>query len=268
MSDKNTLVGHNGDVTENTFFHHFREWEDLQRQKSAIAGKIGQLKKRMKDDGIVVKDFEEVLSLRAMTVEDQVASFNAQLSYMNFMKMPIAAHMQFIDQFDDETNMTDEQRREKWDNEGYVSGRAGLNRDVCPHDPNSEAGRLWMAGYDRGQKENAEPIKKKSAAAKAKPKAKDDGPDEANGDATPDPDPEPVGDLSDAGKGGVTYWHNAEAKQVYERKVSDPDPKGAVPITRAEYDKLVVEYTAAEAEEWDKAGQAEDAAPPPGATVN
>lgn len=153
------LPDHNGGVSENTFYHHDRIIESINSQMASLRSKLGTAKKAMSDDGLDWDDYKYAKKQRARTLADQIASHNRRLSYMKFLKMPIADKLPNVDAFSDETDLTDEQRQEKWENEGYVAAREGKGMDSNPHDPNSISGRFYNEGWRRGQEENAKGIK-------------------------------------------------------------------------------------------------------------
>lgn len=151
----------NGDVSEGTFFHHDKEWDSLTSQMSSMASKKRALRKRMKDDGIDIDDFLYQKKKRAKPVAEQVASYNRQLLYGQYWKMPAAMAQVKLGEINDELGLTDEQRQKKWQDDGFIQGRSGKGMDTSPHDPNSVAGRFWLEGWRDGQKKNAEGIKAK-----------------------------------------------------------------------------------------------------------
>jgi ribosome modulation factor len=258
------LNGDNGGgISSDVFWHHVRAFEDLERQMNSIKGKIGAQKKLAIDDGLILKDLDKVKKERAMTVDDQIASFNRQNAYRRFFKMPVAAFIPVLADVKDETGLTDEERQQKWEDEGYVAGKLGLNRDTCPHDdPNSLGARYWMAGYDKGQGELAKGFKQKkpdpkpaeSPETKTKPK---DEPEVAAAKARGGRKPKeaapipPVDPVSKTGTVGITYWHDIKGHRVIENKDGSPPVKGWENITRPEFDKLFQQYKAEADAEWE-----------------
>lgn len=277
------LNGDNGGVSEGTFFHHVRILEDLERQANSIKGKQSAAKKLAVDDGLNLKDLKKIMSERALTVDAQVESLNRQNAYRRFFKMPTSKAMPFIADIKDELGLTDEERQQKWEDEGYVAGKLGQNRDVCPHeDPNSLGARFWMAGYDKGQAELAKGIRQKPAdKPKDKPAAETPpasttatakpGPQhepevaaaKARGGRKPKADTPPVDPVSKTGTVGVTYWHDVKGGRAIENKDGTPPDKGWENITRPEYDKLFAAYKAKADEEWESPAKPGTMATPP-----
>lgn len=272
MANK-VLNDHNGGVTENTFFHHVRALEDLKKQATSVAGKIRAQKKLAKDDGLDIGDLDWAMKQRAKTLADQVASHNRRTAYLRFWKMPLGAQIDFVDEINDETAMTDEQRQEKWENDGYVAGLEGKGMDVAlgDHDPNSIAGRFILEGWRRGQEKLGKGIKKKDPEpkpAKEKATAKEAAAPANEKPARAGPQDEPeVAEAKKRGRPktkGVTYWHHPEIKKVYEiDAVSEAAPEGAVSVTRPEYDELKAKYAAELEADWDDgAPKGEEEQPP------
>lgn len=199
---------HNGGITDTVFFHHVKEWGNLESQMNSIKAKMAAAKKQAKDDGVDHADMVHAIKQSKRPLAEQTDQYNRRLSYYRFMRLPIGTHMNFVDDnISDTTGLTDEQREESWKNQGFIAGVNAVNRDTCPHDPNSVAGRIWLQGYDEGQAKNAEGIKKptvakveaapkEKAARGRKPKAKDEAPageeqtaaTETAGEAAPNPD--------------------------------------------------------------------------------
>lgn len=258
------VIGDNGGVSEAVWWKHYQVFEGLAKEKSNHANKVKKANKACKDDGIDPADFKDINQVRAQALAEYIDKHNRLVRMMHFVKHPAAPYMQEIDPtLSDETGLTDEQRQEKWENIGYVAGRSAADRveTMKGHDPNSDTGRWILAGYERGQAENAKGIKKGPDKA---PKAEEPAP-VADAKVNPKPEPEVVaaGAKKAAGKkAGVTYWHNAELKKVYEVTTADPDPEGAKPITKKEYEKLATEYAEAEKQNWEESAPAAEGEKP------
>lgn len=271
MASKVLAAGDNGGVTEGTFFHHVRAIEDIKKQQSGLSGKMRQAKAKAKDDGIDIQDLEWALKQRAQSAEQQRKSHNNRVAYLKFMKMPIAEHLGAItEEISDEIGMSEEDRQKKWENDGYVAARQGDGRDKNPHDdPNSLGARYWFTGWERGQAENAKGIKKKPADKPAAPAAEK---------AKPQHEPEVQAASGRKAKAkGVSYWHNAETKKVYEVDSSQANPEGAVAIKREEYETLKAQYDKELEDDWNAKADAgegegeeapEDPPAPPGMSIN
>ena len=253
------LADHNGGVTEKVFFDFHREYESLKAQASSIAGKMRALKKRGTDDGIDIEEYEYQRKRRNRPIAERQRAYENGRLYLRFWKDPLGAKMTEIKEFSDEVGLTDEERQKKWEDEGYVAGAAGKNRDVCPHeDPNSLGARFWMAGYDKGQAMLGSKIKKGPVKPEEKPAEKPAPAAAASSKEPIVPKVEP--EVEAAGKrrrgGGVTYWHNEALQKVYEINISDATPEGAVSVTRKEYDRLKAEYDKKADDDWETAGKA------------
>lgn len=230
----------NGGVSEAVFFQHLRNVDDVAKQKMALVAREKAVWKAATDDGISKDDLKVVMKDRAQTVDQRIASFNRRNSYRRFLKMPEALNLPVLEDMKDEIGLTEEARHKKWEDEGYVAGKSGKNRDVCPHtDPNSIGARIWMGGYDKGQAAIA-PKKKPPEQQALLPAAVPNGEDAA---AAPKKRGRPA---------GVSYWHHAEQKAVFAVTIADkPAPEGSVNVTKPEYEKLKAEYEAALQAEWD-----------------
>ncbi len=257
------VIGDNGGVSEAVWWKHYQVFEGLAKEKSNHANKVKKANKACKDDGIDPNDFKDINQVRAQAMAEFIDKHNRMVRMMRFVRHPAAPYMTEIDPtLSDETGLTDEQRQTKWENIGYVAGRAAADRveTMKGHDPNSDTGRWILAGYDRGQAENAAGIKKGTAA----PKAAETKPEQPPADGPKD-EPEVVAAKARGKKSGVVYWHNAELRKVYEQKLPvDPDPEGAKPITKKEYDKLSVEYAAADKADWESSAPTDPASKPAG----
>lgn len=248
--NEGSIVG----ISEDTFFHHDRIFRELKKQQSALANSVKAAKKAALDDGLDYEDYKWVNRQQAKTVEQQRISHNNRTAYLRFFKMPQGAQLAPIAEIKDEIGLTEEERKAKWEDEGYVAGVTGQNRDQCPHeDPNSLGARTWMAGYDRGQAKLGRGIKKKPPEpAPAAPPAEEK--------IVPKQEPQvAAAKRGSKAKKGVTYWHNAEIGKVYEVDVSQANPEGAVSITREEHDRLAAEYKAKEEADWDVVAKKEGA---------
>lgn len=262
------LNDHNGGVTSNVFHHHVKALADLKKQEKAIRDKIKLQKKQAVDDGIVVRDLNWAVEQADRPVAEQIQEYNRRISYLRFLKSPVGTQATLIDDFDGVTSMTDEQRAQFWHDEGYQASATGKNRDVCTHDPNSEAGRKWMEGYQTNQDELAQGIKKgpKPEAAAAEPKnaaqeALVEGAKKRRGRPPKNKPAETAakdGEIIPPTKGvGVTYWHNPAEKRVLEVK-DGSKPEGFQPVKREEFDKLSEKYKAEAQAEWDAAEKGDD----------
>lgn len=150
------LNGHNGDVSKNTILSHYTAIRDLEKKKKEIASKITAQKKAAADDGVDVKDLMKVGKELLITEAEQIERENRMIWYRRCLGVTIGEKQQFVEdtplRMED---MTEEERRAYWRDEGLKAGRAGNNRDTCPHQLESEAAILWMEGYDEGQAANA-----------------------------------------------------------------------------------------------------------------
>lgn len=156
------LNDHNGGVSQAVFMTHFHELQRLEKAKKEVEDKIKAQKKRAKEDGIVLKDFETIRKELKITEEERIARHNRLISYRRFLSIPSANQMQYVEETQLRMeDMTEEERRAHWRNEGLQAGLGGKNRDECPHNLETEAAGLWMEGYDEGQAKNAP--KKKTA---------------------------------------------------------------------------------------------------------
>ena len=274
LTDAPAGIGHNGgQPTEESFFRRLRELNDLEQQDMRLKAKKKQWKKDTKDDGIDIDDLMYAKKLGNLSLEEQIASHNRRLTYLKYMKRPIASQINIIDPaFTDETGLSDEQREEKWQNIGYVGGREGksLSDVMSGHDPNGDTGRWITAGWEAGQAENAKGIKKGPAK-----KSSDAETGKLTGgvsDTKPESGatPQTVDSESPKRRGrppknpGVTYWHREDVKKVYEVPQSDAPPEGAANITKAEYESLKAKYDAENDDDWDSSGPASDDPPSPG----
>lgn len=256
------LSGDNGGVTEKVFFDFDREYQEAKSMMTSAAAKMKSVKKRGADNGIDVPEYEWTRKYRNKTLEQQRTAHNHRVAYMNFWKMPIGAKIAEVDEFSEDVGLSDEDRQKKWENDGYVAAREGKRRDTCPHpDPNSLGARFWMAGYDRGEKqntmENAKGIKK-GAAPKHEPEveaAKKRGrPKKGASPAEPSKSAEQPSHAG--GEVRVTYWNDVVKERVLKISDGSAPPAGAVNLTKAEYEKLEAEYAAKADEEWEGTGAA------------
>ena len=292
------VLAHNGGVTEKVFFDFEREYSSLKSQASAIAGKMRALKKRATDDGLDVEEFEYQRKRRDRPIEERRKAYENGRLYLKFWKDPLGAQLAEIAEVKGDVGLTDEEREKRWEDEGYIVGARGGDRKECPHpDPNSLGYRVWSMGYDKGQAAIAPKKGGKAPAAVA------DGPaastDTTTGKLTggvadkagaPGPEKDKPKDEPEVaaakarggkkGKAGVTYWHNAELRKVYQITTADADPEGAVNITKPEFEKLQAEYAKAEEDDWNSIAKPgtmaeppaekedEDEDPPPSSAIN
>lgn len=262
------LSDHNGGVSENTFFHHVRELENIAKQEMSLKAKKKAQMKAAKEDGIDVDDLKWAQKERARSEHERRASHNRRVSYLRFFKVRTGVDMNFIDEtVDDDTGLNEAEREDKWTNFGFVGSREGKGlADVMQgHDPNSDTGRWITAGWERGQAENAKPIKKKSSdtdtgkmngGVKPAAEAKDAGPKH-------EPEVETAKRRGRPPKDGITFWHKEETKQVFKVSAADAPPEGAKNITKKEYERLAAEYEQSEKAAWEGAAPAGDAGQAP-----
>lgn len=247
------VLADNGGVTEKVFFDFDRAYNEAKSKMASAAAHLKTVKKRGEDDGIDIQEYEYQRKRRNRPIEERRKSYENGRLYLKYWKDPIGAQLSEIKEVKDEVGLSEEERFKKWEDEGYVAGISGKNRDTCPHDdPNSLGARHWMKGYDEGQAKLGKGFKQKAPDAPAPEKAKE--PVQQPEKAKPKDEPEVAAAKAKRGKSqtGVTYWHNAEIKKVYAVPQSDAEPAGAVSITKAEYDKLAAEYAKAEEDEWDR----------------
>jgi hypothetical protein len=235
----------NGTVSEAVWWKHYNALEDWAKQKARLDNDKKKLIKACRDDGVDPDDFKDINKTRAMALAEFIDKHNRNVRMMRMVRHPAAQYMQEIDPtLSDETGLTDEQRQTKWEDHGYVAGRAGktLAEATEGHDPNSETGRWIIQGFENGKNalgtrqgnKGPEPVAKQT---ESKPLA------ETAGKITPKQEPE-VAAAKGRGK-GVTYWHHAERRQVFEVGIGDtPAPEGSVAIRKPEYEKLKIEYDA------------------------
>lgn len=145
---------HNGGLTGDTVAKHVRAMAAA--QKLIADGKDAEkaAKKAAKDDGVPVKELERALADSRMDPQALVDRENRYISMLKLLRAPVGTQFSFLDDVDDSAALTAEQLNKKWHNEGYQAGISAKNRDTCPHDPNSEAGRAWGEGYAEGQEKN------------------------------------------------------------------------------------------------------------------
>lgn len=209
------------------------------------------------------KDLETVMKDRLIPISERIKSHNNRTLYQRFLKVPGAEDIPILDEKKaDGLGLSEEEWQARWENDGFIAGRTGRNRDTCPHeDPNSLGARFWMAGYDRGQAENAAGIKATKKKIKDEEQAKAtvaaETPPAPSEKITPQHEPE-VQKAAGRRKGGVTYWHDPVLKKVHEVTIADVEPAGSVNITKPEYIKLKAEYEAAEKAEWEAAAKVKE----------
>lgn len=245
------VLNSNGtDPTRDVVLGYIRDIDELNRQASSIQGKKTALFKRAADDGVTKKALMAVMKERNDLANNRDKYERTLNLYRKYLGFPEVANLPPRPEFHDEVDLSEEDRQKKWEEDGYVAGKLGKNRDVCPHeDPNSMGARYWMAGYDRGQKENAPKKKKPEPVVATGATGATAAPGPEGAAVGPQDEPE-VKAAKAKRKNGVTYWHNPETKKVYELTIADATPEGAKPITRTEYDKLKAEYDKAEEDEW------------------
>lgn len=253
------LADHNGGVSEKVFFDFDKEYSQLKSQASTIAGKMRALKKRGEEDGLDVQEYEYQRKRRMRPLEERRKAYENGRLYLKFWKDPLGAKLTPIEEFSDEVGLTEEQRQQKWEDEGYVAGREGKNRDACPHpDPNSLGARYWMAGYDRGQAANAAGIKKKPDEAATDAPKKRGRPSKAEKEAAAAAEKEAERLAAEkaaktviaGGEVRVTYWHDVKGGRVLEINDGSMPPKGAENLTKPEFLKLQSEYKKKEEDDW------------------
>lgn len=241
-------AGTNGSgPSEAVFFKHQKAFDDLLKQKSSLLALEKKCKKLADDDGVnwdVLKRINTIRSKGASGILEETKMRNLETLFLRYMKHPLGEQLQIIDEsaINDDTNLTEEEREEKWRGVGEVAGKQAKGLDIVMegHDPNSDTGRWIREGWEKGQAANAAGIKKKPAET-SKPKSK------------PKDEPE-VLEAKKRGRpkqGGVSYWHDAEKGKVYEVGVSDATPEGSKSITREEYTKLKAEYDAKDQGDWE-----------------
>lgn len=149
----------NGGVTEAVFTRHLNEHIRLEKLASEVRAKQKALKKAAEDDGVIMADMKDALKIASEDPATVIERQNRITQYANWLKAPVGAQLQMLEMPPDQSKITDEQREQKWSDEGFQAGLLGKNRDTCPHDPNSPGGRAWLQGYEQGQKRNLGGIK-------------------------------------------------------------------------------------------------------------
>ena len=177
------LSGHNSGTSEELFLSHVNKLRALEAEKQSIMGKIRAAKKIAKDDGVVLGDLNWALKIAEADPAEAAEQHNRRLAYLRYLRAPIGTQMSFLEDVDS-LHLSDEERATRWHDEGFSTGARGGNRHECPHDPNSEAGRKWMDGYQAAQDQLAKGFKQMEARDEQRA---------ANGEAEPDEAPKKRG---------------------------------------------------------------------------
>jgi ribosome modulation factor len=150
----------NGDgPTEEVFTRILNEHIRLEKEASSVRSKQKALKKKAEDDGIDMTDLKAALKLVSADPREVIAQRNRELQYARWLKAPVGEQLHMLEMPPDQSKMSDEQREQKWEDEGWQAGLMGRDRDTCPHAPESLGFQAWMRGYDAGQRKNLSGIK-------------------------------------------------------------------------------------------------------------
>lgn len=149
----------NGGVTEDVFNRHLTERLRLQKQANDIKAKLKAASKVAEDDGVSIKAMDMALKLSAEDPNEVIRRENDIRQYLVFMRSKVGEQMTLIPEVPDTSKMSDTQREQKWEDEGFQAGLLAKNRDTCPHQPESPGFQAWMRGYEQGQERNLSGIK-------------------------------------------------------------------------------------------------------------
>ncbi len=137
-----------------------------EKMKSA-QGKLRETRKRMEETGIDLKAYDDAQKLAKLDPAEAIARLNKTYFYLKAFRAPVGSQLNFIELVND-NSMTDEQRMQKWFDEGFLAGSTGKWDTDCPHAVNLPSGQQWLKGYREAQGILAAKFKEGQAAAEQK----------------------------------------------------------------------------------------------------
>lgn len=120
-----------------------------EKMKSA-QGRLRETRKRMEEGGIDLKSYDLAMKLSALDPYEAIERLNKAYFYLKAMHAPVGAQLGFHDMVND-NSLTEEQRLQKWYDEGHLAGSTGKWEKDCPHGVHLPAGQKWLEGYRDAQ---------------------------------------------------------------------------------------------------------------------
>lgn len=153
------LKDYSGGITETAVIASHREITEHRERMKSAQGKLREARKRAEESGMDPKAYDLAMKLMKMDEVAAVDLLNKTIFYTKMLRAPIGAQLNFIDMVTDNANLTDEQRLERWYDEGYNAGANGQGQDACRHQMNMPAGQAWLNGWSSAQAELAKGFK-------------------------------------------------------------------------------------------------------------
>lgn len=156
------------------YMHHFQAIQAQTEIVKAENAERKRLRKLAKADGVILADID--FGIRVATLEDPMIVVEEQrrrAEIGRYFALPIGAQT--------ELDFAREPLVERAAREGEAAGFAGKSADACPHDANSDAGRVWLDHWKKAQAQMLADwqaaMEKKQAdrASAADPSAADNG---------------------------------------------------------------------------------------------
>lgn len=155
-------IGHNGGeagISEEKYFEAKRDILSKTRIKDSAVAELRQARKRAKDAGVNLKQFDLVQKLAAYTGPELTADLNKLVSYAKFEKLAVYSQLSILD-FQEPS---EEDRLVYAYEQGVVAGKGGAPRQA-PWDVVTPMGNKWLNGFDDGQRELAGGLKAKTTS--------------------------------------------------------------------------------------------------------
>jgi hypothetical protein len=145
---KRLLRGHNGAVSNSTIFRYLGARRALMQQLASLNGKLRDLDKKAKDDGVEVKPLKRIMDELKLSPEEVIAEHNTLQHYRAAVHLPSAP----IVEEEDEDKDSIDKRRAYASNLGYMAGYRGADLGQNPYpDPTDKCHQAWNASWREAQ---------------------------------------------------------------------------------------------------------------------
>jgi ribosome modulation factor len=145
---KRVLKGHNGTVSNSTIYRYIGARRDLMEKIASLTGKLRDLDKKAKDDGVEVGPLKKIMSELKLSPEEIVAEHNTLQHYRAAVNLPSAP----IIEEDEEDRESIDKRRAYASNLGYMAGYRGTDLGQNPYpDVSDPCHASWSNAWREAQ---------------------------------------------------------------------------------------------------------------------
>jgi ribosome modulation factor len=147
-------IGHNGGVSEETFFQHLQAVVAATAPRDVAAANLRAVRKKARGDGVDLGKMDAMIKMSTWEPEAVRDHFLVLHRYAAWMQMPIGAQLDLFEGMPMAAKPALD-----WHAKGFHAattkmGVPGTPPDDCPADQV----QAWMTGWSEGQAKNAAPL--------------------------------------------------------------------------------------------------------------